>query len=93
MRVDLHAFLWAAQEGDRVWHAGPERSAEAIAAYRRALSVYTGPLLRGRELDFFVIRLRRSSNISSDAGAAICCANLPFLVVCAPKCADTPSIC
>jgi DNA-binding SARP family transcriptional activator len=47
--VDLHAFLWAGQKGDRLRHVGPEQSAAAIAAYRRALSLYTGPLLRGRE--------------------------------------------
>jgi DNA-binding SARP family transcriptional activator len=56
VRVDLHAFLWAAQEGDRAWHAGPERSAEGIAAYRRALALYTGPLLRGREQAYGWVR-------------------------------------
>jgi hypothetical protein len=50
--VDLHAFLAAAQAGDRAWRpprGESSRPVEAIAHYRQALAIYTGPLLAGRE--------------------------------------------
>ena len=50
--VDLHAFLQAAQDGDRARAANPPRLDDAIDAYRRALVLYTGPLLVGREEEY-----------------------------------------
>jgi hypothetical protein len=50
--VDLHAFLAAAQAGDRAWRpprSESSRPVEAIGHYRQALTIYTGLLLAGRE--------------------------------------------
>jgi hypothetical protein len=50
--VDLHAFLGAARAGDRALRPPRGESSgpvEAIAHYRQALTIYTGPLLGGRE--------------------------------------------
>jgi nucleoid-associated protein YgaU len=50
--VDLHAFLAAASAGDRAWRpprGEPPQPSEAIAHYRRALALYSGPVLAGRE--------------------------------------------
>ncbi len=60
--VDLHGFLAAARQGDSARAAG--RSAEAIAAYRRARELYAGPLLRGWEREFPWLDLHTESGES-----------------------------